>query len=114
MSTDSKERPTAAPKFSGIRGESIAIFGGGVALLGVVVASWADSRVYQTESRAEHAEIRGEIRQLRTELKADIDKLRTELRTDMGKLDDRLRTVEISTGAGRSPVADATQQKPGT
>ena len=103
MSTDSKERPTAAPRFSGFRGESIAIFGVGVALLGVVVASWADSRVYQTESRAEHAEIRGEIRQLRTEL-----------RTDMGKLDDRLRTVEISTGAGRSPVADATQQKPGT
>ena len=114
MSTDSKEKPTVAPQLSGMRGESIAIFGVGVAVLGVVVASWDDSRAYQAVSRSEHAEIRGEIRQLRTELKADVDKLRTELRTDMGKLDDRLRTVEISTGAGRSPVADATQQKPGT
>ena len=121
MSTDSKVKPTAASKLRGIRGESITIFGVGGVLLGVVVASWADSRAYQAESRAyqvesraEHAEIRGEIRELRTELKADIDKLRTELRSDMGKLDDRLRTVEISTGAGRSPAADATQQKPGT
>ena len=119
-----RTKPATSRKFGGFRGDTIAILGVGVALLGVMLASWADAREFQAESCAEHAAIRQEIRDLRAELKGDIESLRTEmrndmnalrkelhndmdvlrkeLRSDMGKLDDRLRTVEIGVAATRS------------
>ena len=92
MTTDSDTSPAGQRALRGLSSELVAILGVGATLLGVVTASWADSRSFQAESREEHAEIRREI-----------GNLRTELRGDMNKLDDRLRTVELGLATTKQP-----------
>ena len=99
------------------KAETIAVAGVGVALLGVVIAGWADTRAGFNELRGEIGGLRLEVKQditdLRTELKRDITDLRTELRQDIvglrgdvRRVDDRLDevnvrlvAVEVHTGA---------------
>ena len=95
------------------RGETIAVVGVGVALLGVMVAGWADTRAGLTAMRGKIDDLRIEVKQdigdLRAELKEDI----AELRADVRRLDDRvdelnvrLVAVEIHTGtvARKTPL----------
>ena len=103
VTADSDRLPGENHSLRRLSSEMVAILGVGATLLGVAAASWADSRSFQAESRAEHAEILREIGNLRTQLRADMDKLRTELRTDMAKLDDRLRTVELGAAITKRP-----------
>lgn len=88
------------------RGETIAVVGVGVALLGVMVAGWADTRTALSAMRGEIDDLRVEVKQdiagLRGELREDI----AELRADVRRLDDRVDelnvrmvAVEIHTGA---------------
>ena len=86
--------------------ETISVVAVGVAVVGVVMASWADSRANISELRNE---LRNEITglragqdQLRIEFQTRLDSLRSEimgeireLRTAIQALDDRLRRVEI-------------------
>ena len=101
------------------KGETIAMAGIGVALLGVMIASWADNRAGFSELRAEIGDHRRELKQdiasSRAELKQDIASLRAELRQDISALrldvrglDDRLDevnvrlvAVEIHAGVGK-------------
>ena len=87
------------------KGETIAVVGVGVALLGVMVAGWADTRTGLAAMRGKIDDLRIEVKQdiagLRGELKEDI----AELRADVRRLDDRvdelnvrLVAVEIHTG----------------
>ena len=109
MTALTNKPPTNGSPSRGVSNETIAILGVGAVILGVVVASWADSRAFQGEARTELAvtrtelkgdiaslrtELKGDMDKLRTELKGDMDKLRTELRADMGKLDDRMNKLD--------------------
>ena len=86
--------------------ETISVVAVGVAVVGVVMASWADSRAnineLRNELRNEITGLRAGQDQLRIEFQTRLDSLRSEimgeireLRTAIQALDDRLRGVEI-------------------
>ena len=82
--------------------ETISVVAVGVAVVGVVMASWADSRANISELRNEIAGLRAGQDQLRIEFQTRLDSLRSEimgeirdLRKAIQALDDRLRGVEI-------------------
>ena len=88
------------------KAETIAVVGVGVALLGVVIAGWADTRAGFTELRGEIGGLRVEVKQditdLRAELKQDIGDLRaevkqniSELRADVRRLDEGMDEINV-------------------
>ena len=77
------------------KGETIAVVGVGVALLSVVVASWADTRAGMAAMRVEIDDLRTELKQdiadLRAEVKQDIADLRAEVKQDIADLRNELK-----------------------
>ena len=81
------------------RGETYAVGGIGVALLGVVIASWADTRAGFTELRAE-------IRGVRTELHAEIHDESGVLRGEIGVVRGEIGVVRGEIGLVRDEIVD--------